>query len=116
MRIAMISTPFLSVPPHDYGGTELVVYELVEGLLDRGHDVTLFATGDSHTRARLRALYPSPQWPPGPFTDLNHISWAMSQAFAVRRPPTVRANPTGIQTRWTHHGGDHVRSTRIAMT
>ena len=80
MRIAMISTPFLSVPPHDYGGTELVVYELVEGLLDRGHDVTLFATGDSRTRARLRALYPAPQWPPGPFTDLNHISWAMAHA------------------------------------
>ena len=36
MRIAMVSTPFVPVPPHHYGGTELVVYELVEGLLDRG--------------------------------------------------------------------------------
>src|SRR5215208_7143940 len=50
LRIAMISTPFIPVPPKDYGGTELIVHELVEGLLDRGHQVTLFATGDSQTR------------------------------------------------------------------
>ena len=51
MRIAMVSTPFLAVPPRDYGGTELVVHELVEGLVERGHSVTLFATGDSHARS-----------------------------------------------------------------
>src|SRR5919197_5566669 len=49
MRIAMISTPFVAVPPRTYGGTELVVAELVEGLVERGHEVTLFATGDSRT-------------------------------------------------------------------
>jgi glycosyltransferase involved in cell wall biosynthesis len=82
MRIAMISTPFLSVPPRDYGGTELVVFELVEGLTARGHDVTLFATGDSSTSATLRAFFPKPQWPPDPYTDANHISWAMAEIFA----------------------------------
>jgi glycosyltransferase involved in cell wall biosynthesis len=80
MRIAMISTPFVRVPPRDYGGTELIVHELVEGLLDRGHDVTLFATGDSETRAELRSLYPQPRWPPDPMTDLDHVSWALQQA------------------------------------
>lgn len=79
MRIAMVSTPFVQVPPRDYGGTELVVYELVEGLIDRGHDVTLYATGDSGTRARLRALYRRPQWPPDPLADLNHVSFAMGE-------------------------------------
>ena len=79
MRIAMISTPFVPVPPRDYGGTELVVHELVEGLLDRGHDVTLFATGDSHSRAPLRSLYARAQWPPEGVTDLNHCSWAMRE-------------------------------------
>ena len=79
LRIAMISTPFLSVPPRDYGGTELVVHELVEGLLDRGHQVTLFATGDSRTRADLHSLYDEPVWPPEPFAELDHVSWAMSQ-------------------------------------
>jgi glycosyltransferase involved in cell wall biosynthesis len=80
MRIAMISTPFVSVPPHHYGGPELIVYELVEALLDRGHEVTLFATGDSHSRAPLRSLYDRAQWPPDWFTDLNHTAWAMSEA------------------------------------
>jgi glycosyltransferase involved in cell wall biosynthesis len=79
MRIAMISTPFVAVPPRDYGGTELVVYELVEGLLDRGHDVTLFATGDSRTRAPLRSVYARAQWPPEGFTELNHCSWALQE-------------------------------------
>jgi glycosyltransferase involved in cell wall biosynthesis len=79
MRIAMISTPFLSVPPRTYGGTELVVYDLVEGLLARDHEVTLYATGDSRTHARQHALYPTAQWPPGHLTDLNHVSWAMTR-------------------------------------
>jgi glycosyltransferase involved in cell wall biosynthesis len=82
MRIAMISTPFLAVPPRDYGGTELVVYELVEGLVERGHDVTLFATGDSRVSADLRAFYKQARWPPDPLIELNHVSWAFQQAAA----------------------------------
>ena len=84
MRIAVVSTPFLSTPPRDYGGTELVVSELVEGLAARGHAVKLFATGDSHTTAELRALYARPQWPPDPLTDVNHVSWALYQAAESR--------------------------------
>ena len=80
----MVSTPFVPVPPRLYGGTELVVYELVEGLLDRGHDVTLFATGDSCTRAPLCSLYPTAQWPPRYFTDLNHTAWAMNEVAQGR--------------------------------
>src|SRR5690606_17921675 len=80
MRIAMISTPFLGVPPKDYGGTELVVHELTEGLIENGHEVTLFATGNSETRAELQSLYPQPQWPPEMLTDLNHVSWAIQKA------------------------------------
>lgn len=79
MRIALVSTPFLAVPPRDYGGTELVVYELAEGLIDQGHDVTLFATGDSTTRAEKRALYATGQWPPDPLADVNHVSWALRE-------------------------------------
>jgi glycosyltransferase involved in cell wall biosynthesis len=82
MRIAMVSTPFVSVPPAAYGGTELIVHELAEGLVDEGHDVTLFATGDSRTRGRLNFLYALPQWPPEPLAELNHASWAMSQIAA----------------------------------
>jgi glycosyltransferase involved in cell wall biosynthesis len=79
MRIAMISTPFVPVPPPDYGGTELVVHELVEGLLQRRHDVVLFATGDSRSRGPVQALYAERQWPPEPLADLNHVSWALHE-------------------------------------
>lgn len=79
LRIAMISTPFIPVPPRDYGGTELIVHELVEGLLDRGHQVALFATGDSRTRAALQAQYEEPVWPPEPYAELDHVSWALRQ-------------------------------------
>ena len=79
MRIAVLSTPFVAVPPEKYGGTELMIYHLVEGLIQRGHDVTLFATGNSQTSAELRALYREPQWPPDPQVELNHVTWALSQ-------------------------------------
>jgi len=79
MRIALISTPFISVPPRTYGGTELVVHELAEGLVARGHAVTLFATGDSNTTARLRHLYAHASWPPDPLTEANHVSWALRE-------------------------------------
>jgi glycosyltransferase involved in cell wall biosynthesis len=75
----MISTPFVPVPPRDYGGTELIVHELVEGLVRRGHAVTLFATGDSRTGATLRWLFKEAYWPPDPLTDLDHVSWAMAR-------------------------------------
>src|SRR4051794_20057487 len=53
MRIAQIAPLFESVPPKMYGGTERVVSYLTEELVSRGHDVTLFASGDSQTRANL---------------------------------------------------------------
>jgi len=53
MRIAQVSPLYESVPPKLYGGTERVVSFLTEALVDLGHEVTLFATGDSVTQARL---------------------------------------------------------------
>jgi len=55
MRIAQVAPLFESVPPHLYGGTERVVSYLTEELVRLGHQVTLFASGDSVTRARLIA-------------------------------------------------------------
>ena len=55
MRIAQIAPLYESVPPKYYGGTERVVSYLTEELVGQGHDVTLFASGDSVTRARLVA-------------------------------------------------------------
>jgi len=53
MRIAQVSPLYESVPPRLYGGTERVVHYLTEELVKKGHDVTLFASGDSRTSARL---------------------------------------------------------------
>ncbi len=53
MRIAQIAPLQVAVPPHAYGGTERVIYNLTESLVQLGHEVTLFAAGDSQSSARL---------------------------------------------------------------
>jgi len=58
MRIAQVAPLFERVPPHAYGGTERVVSYLTDELVAQGHTVTLFASGDSSTKARL-----VPAWP-----------------------------------------------------
>jgi glycosyltransferase involved in cell wall biosynthesis len=58
MRIAQIAPLYEAVPPKLYGGTERVVSYLTEALVDLGHDVTLFASGDSVTSANLEAAWP----------------------------------------------------------
>ncbi len=58
MRIAQVSPLWEQVPPRAYGGTELVVSLLTEELVKRGHDVTLFASGDSVTTAKLESVHP----------------------------------------------------------
>ncbi len=55
MRIAQIAPLYERVPPQNYGGTERVVSYLTEELVRQGHEVTLFASGDSQTQARLVA-------------------------------------------------------------
>src|SRR5207245_3506988 len=55
MRIAQVSPLVESVPPKNYGGTERIVSYLTEELVHQGHDITLFASGDSETKARLIA-------------------------------------------------------------
>src|SRR5213595_3686451 len=57
MHIAILSPVWFAVPPSGYGGIEWVVSLLADGLADAGHDVTLFASGDSHTKAKLAAVF-----------------------------------------------------------
>lgn len=58
MKIAQIAPLVERVPPKRYGGTERVVCALTEELVARGHEVTLFASGDSQTSAKLESVYP----------------------------------------------------------
>src|SRR5436190_21719516 len=51
VKIALISPLYEAVPPKLYGGTERIVAYLADALVELGHDVTLFASGDAHTKA-----------------------------------------------------------------
>lgn len=82
MRIAQVAPLYESCPPQLYGGTERVVSYLTEELVRQGHDVTLFASGDSRTTATLRApcdralrLFPECKDPlPYHLVMLNHVA------------------------------------------
>jgi glycosyltransferase involved in cell wall biosynthesis len=58
MKIAQISSIYLSVPPKTYGGTERIVYHLCQHLIRRGHQVELFASGDSEVDCPLHSVLP----------------------------------------------------------
>jgi glycosyltransferase involved in cell wall biosynthesis len=58
MRIAHIAPPWLAIPPKNYGGTEIVLYNLIEEQVSQGHDVTLFAPADARTSAKLISFFP----------------------------------------------------------
>jgi glycosyltransferase involved in cell wall biosynthesis len=85
VRIAQVCPPWLAVPPKGYGGIEWVVSLLADGLADAGHDVTLFATGDSETRAKLEFVF---ERAPGStlindiMLDATHTMFAMHDAAA----------------------------------
>lgn len=65
LRIAEVAPPFEAVPPRAYGGTERVVHALVAELADRGHRVTLFASGDSSVPVELVPTVPRALWSSG---------------------------------------------------
>src|SRR3954462_10124145 len=75
MNIAILSPVWFAVPPIGYGGIEWVVWLLADGLVDAGHDVVLFASGESRTKAHLEYVY---QEAPSDligqtFPDLRHV-------------------------------------------
>jgi glycosyltransferase involved in cell wall biosynthesis len=81
MRIAQVAPPWYPIPPERYGGIEQIVSWLTDALVDRGHDVTLFATRDSKTKASLRGYYRAAQGPiVEPLQELPHLVDAYLQA------------------------------------
>ncbi len=82
LKVAIVAPPFVPVPPGAYGGTELIVAELVDGLIERGADVTLYACGTSRGGLRhgceVRSFFRTPLWPPSEQAELEHA------AFVVR--------------------------------
>ncbi|MCK1718299.1 glycosyltransferase family 4 protein [Bradyrhizobium sp. 141] len=84
MRIAQIAPLAESVPPKLYGGTERVVAWLVDALVDLGHEVTLFASGDSKTSATLHPVWPRALRLGRPRTDPNAAMAVLLEAVSRR--------------------------------
>lgn len=131
MRIAQIAPVATTIPPPKSGSVELMTSLLTEGLIERGHDVTLFATGDSATKAKLHAAFPHGYWHdeemyPWEFYEMVNLAAAcerasdfdiihyqaayypMSLAFArlIKTPfvQTVHLQPDESQKRlWKHY-------------
>jgi glycosyltransferase involved in cell wall biosynthesis len=77
MRIAQVAPLTEAIPPKLYGGTERVVHWLTEELVALGNDVTLFASGDSRTTARLEATWPKALRLDGSIRDPNALHIVM---------------------------------------
>ena len=86
MRIAQVSPLWESVPPKLYGGTERVVSWITDELVRLGHDVTLFASGDSVSDARLEAICPEAlRLITGSFNREAPMTLLLERAFGARR-------------------------------
>jgi glycosyltransferase involved in cell wall biosynthesis len=84
LRIAQISPLTEAVPPKLYGGTERVISWLTEELVALGHQVTLFASGDSLTSARLEPMWPTALRLDGSVRDPNALHVSMIEQVARR--------------------------------
>jgi glycosyltransferase involved in cell wall biosynthesis len=90
VRVAVLSPVWFPVPPTRYGGIEWIVALLADGLVERGHDVTLFAPGDSSFRGRLVATPEASLWSTGYQGDVSSFIsvqlarvWAESDRFDI---------------------------------
>ena len=84
MRIAQVAPLTEAIPPKLYGGTERVIYWLTEELVSLGHEVTLFASGDSQTSAKLEAVWPKALRLDGSVLDPNALHMAMLEQVCRR--------------------------------
>jgi glycosyltransferase involved in cell wall biosynthesis len=85
MRIAIVAPPFIPVPPIRYGGTELFVAHLADGLRARGHDVAVYANGASRIACHLEWRYADAEWPivdagAAQLKNIDHTAWALHDA------------------------------------
>lgn len=87
MKIALIAPPFIPVPPIEYGGTELFIAHLAEGLQKLGAEVVVYTVGESTVNAEKRWLFEKGEWPPHASSqpivkDIDHLTWSLADAQA----------------------------------
>ena len=92
MKILQIAPLWERVPPPGYGGTEAVVSVLTDALVRAGHDVTLWASGDSLTLAELRSVYPRGLRTAKDVSDATPYEWG-ARGRSDRRRQGVRCHP-----------------------
>ncbi len=122
MHVSIMSTSAVDVPPRAYGGTERFLADLAVGLVARGHEVVVYATGSSRPAGQLRFHFAEPIWPPNSERELEHSTWAwrdiaggdfdvvhLNSPEALLAPDRVAAVPTVM----TIH---HARCLRISET
>ena len=98
MHIAQIAPLTEAVPPKLYGGTERVVHWLTEELVALGHDVTLFASGDSRTSAKLDAFWPRALRLDGSIRDPNALHMVMLEHVRQHARRGIRLPALSIST------------------
>jgi glycosyltransferase involved in cell wall biosynthesis len=89
LRIAQVAPLWTQIPPSKYGGIELIVYHLAERMMKKGHDVTLFAAGDSKTSAKLVSVTKDSLLKQGipwkfQYYDIYNITEALKMAMAKK--------------------------------
>lgn len=85
MRVALIASPFISVPPRKYGGTELFISNLAEGLKRVGVAAVVYSNGESTVDVENRWCYRDAEWPlstegSGMLKELDHVAWSIEDA------------------------------------
>jgi glycosyltransferase involved in cell wall biosynthesis len=105
MRVALVAPPFIPVPPVRYGGTELFIAHLAEGLTRLGHEVVVYANGESKPTGELRWLFERGEWPiqdhgRASFQELTHTSWACADAAGHADLIHVNSGPGVVFSRF----------------
>src|SRR5262245_33881734 len=113
MKIALIAPPWVPVPPPAYGGTEAVIDRLARGFQDRGHDVLLFATGDSTCDVPLQWVFEQAQGERMGVAvlELRHLvhAYEAAQGFDIVHDHTIvgpiySSRYPGLHVVTTNHG------------
>ena len=90
MKIAQISSIYLSIPPKSHGGTERVVFDLCQHLTKRGHQVELFASGDSKIDCSLHSVLPVASTDERLLESLDHDARKIAP-YLIKRLPLSRS-------------------------